>query len=276
MTATTQFPRFSKPPVVEVALSVMLEPLTRFRAAHVGLLWNQVRARFPKTVDQPPLDSPQEVEDEVRRPLAPTLQFEAFRTPPLRTWFLNEAETELLQLQHDRLARNWRRANTTEPYPSYENIREPFRQDLDLVQTFFQTNEIGDLIPRQCEVTYVNHIIAGEGWQTHADVARVMTNWHEPAGAFLPGVEDATLSWRYVIREGKRFVGRLHVSLQPAYRSTDKQEPIFVLTLTARGSPIGKGIDGAFGFLDVGHEWIVRGFKDLTTTEMHKVWQLQA
>jgi hypothetical protein len=108
-------------------------------------------------------------------------------------------------------------------------------------------------------------------------VGQVVENWKQPDDGFLPGVEDATLSWRYVIREGKAFVGRLHVSFQPAYHSKGgKDVEIFVLTLTARGKPLGKGIDGAVAFLDLGHEWIVRGFKELTTPAMHQIWQLQA
>jgi uncharacterized protein (TIGR04255 family) len=129
MTTQQPLPRFNNPPVVEVALSVMLEPLPAFRAAHVGLLWNKLRERFPKTVDQPPLDSPQETEDEPRRQLGPTLQFEPFGTPPpLRTWFLNDQETELLQIQNDRIARNWRRANTSQPYPRLREHQRALRE----------------------------------------------------------------------------------------------------------------------------------------------------
>lgn len=269
-------PLFSNPPVVEVALSVMVEPLSEFKAAHVGLLWNEVRARFPKTADQPPLDSPLELEAEPRRQLGPTLQFQAFQTPPLRTWFLNEQETDLLQIQHDRVARNWRRANTTEPYPSYKNIRGPFEHELGVVSKFVESNHVGELKPRQCEITYVNHIVAGQGWKNHSDVDLVIVNWKPPNHEFLRVIEDATFSWRYVIRERKNFVGRLHVSFQPAYRTVGAEDmEIFVLTLTARGKPLGKGLDGALAFLDLGHDWIVRAFKDLTTPEMHQIWQLQ-
>jgi uncharacterized protein (TIGR04255 family) len=273
---TERLPRFSNPPVVEVALSVMLEPLTELRAAHIGLLWEQVRERFPKTADQPPVDSPIEVESEPRRHLSPTVQFQPFQTAPLRTWFLNERETELLQIQHDRVSRNWRRANTTEPYPSYENIRGPFQQDLQVVRAFVESNHLGELRPRQAEITYVNHIVAGHGWKDHSEVERVIKDWNPLDHRFLGAIEDATLSWRYLIRDRKGFRGRLHVSFQPAYRTIgDDDVKIFVLTITARGKPIGTGLDGALGFLELGHEWIVRGFADLTTPEMHQIWQRQ-
>jgi hypothetical protein len=78
---------------------------------------------------------------------------------------------------------------------------------------------------------------------------------------------------RFVI-PGKagRPVGRLHVVSQPAWTKTDNT-PILVLNLTARGEPLEGGIEGAFGFFELGRKWIVKGFAELTTAEMHKVWE---
>lgn len=277
MTQQAELPKFGRPPVAEVALSVMIEPLGELKAAHVGLLWSEMRTRFPKSSDQPPLDSVEEQETEQRRAFGPAIQFEPVATPRWRTWFLNDDETELLQFQHDRIARNWRRLDTTGPYPRYDSIRTPFQDDLALVQRFLESNKIGELKPKQCEVTYVNHIPAGSGWQSHHEVGAVLRNWSHQGGSFLPEIEDAKLAWRYQIRHGKGFIGRLHVSFQPAYRSSNGSEiPLFVLTLTARGKPLGIGLEGALKFLDTGHEWIVRGFADLTTANMHQVWQRQS
>jgi hypothetical protein len=47
---------------------------------------------------------------------------------------------------------------------------------------------------------------------------------------------------------------------------------MFLLTLTARGRPGSDGIPGVLQFLDVGREWIVRGFTSITTATMHKIW----
>ncbi len=79
---------------------------------------------------------------------------------------------------------------------------------------------------------------------------------------------------RYVIGVvGEPPLGRLHVSIQPGWRKPDNA-PIYVLELTARGAPTGIGMEGAQSFFDVGHDWIVRGFRDLTTSDMHKIWRL--
>ena len=49
--------------------------------------------------------------------------------------------------------------------------------------------------------------------------------------------------------------------------------PIFVLNLTARGEPLGDGVNGAFAFLELARDWIVKGFDELTRPEMHRVWE---
>jgi hypothetical protein len=82
------------------------------------------------------------------------------------------------------------------------------------------------------------------------------------------------MQMRYQITTNdKKPVGRLHVSIQPGWRKPDNA-PLFVLELTARGAPVGASIEGAGLFFDVGHEWIVRGFKDITTSAMHNAWRL--
>jgi hypothetical protein len=42
--------------------------------------------------------------------------------------------------------------------------------------------------------------------------------------------------------------------------------------MIARGKPLSPDVDGALRFLNIGHEWIVRGFTELTTPEMHSKW----
>jgi hypothetical protein len=54
-------------------------------------------------------------------------------------------------------------------------------------------------------------------------------------------------------------IGRLHTDVQPALRATDNR-PMYVMNLTARGM-YGTGFD----FFDVGRQWIVRSFEQITT-----------
>ena len=90
--------------------------------------------------------------------------------------------------------------------------------------------------------------------------------------AFLPAPEEAVLRWRYRIPGIDGPAGRLYVTAQPSWRTADGS-PVWVMNLMARGAPIGTGIDGAFEFFDLGREWVVRGFADLTTDAMQSYWE---
>lgn len=123
-------------------------------------------------------------------------------------------------------------------------------------------------------MTYVNHIVSGQGWERHGQIGEVLTVWTPRYGdAFLSEPEDVRLALRFVIPDGAgNPLGRLHITSQPAYRITDGR-PILILKLTARGKPDGEGIEGVLRFLNTGREWIVRGFASITSPGMHEIWR---
>lgn len=130
------------------------------------------------------------------------------------------------------------------------------------------------LTPIQSEITYVNHLLPGEGWESHSDLAKVLRLVSGAETSFLPNAESTQLVSKYLMDRASAPIGRLHVTAQPAYRRTD-QLSVFVLTLTARGRPLSDDAVGVAEFMDLGHEWIVRGFTDMTTEGMHGIWGLK-
>jgi hypothetical protein len=110
-----------------------------------------------------------------------------------------------------------------------------------------------------------------DGRSSRANISRVFTVWRQPETPFPGQAQDVMFVARFPIidRDGA-FVGRLHATVQSVLRLTDGAQ-MFVLDLTARGQ-IGSGTD----FFDLGREWIVRSFKELTTPEMHKVWGIRS
>jgi uncharacterized protein (TIGR04255 family) len=250
---------------VEVALSISFEPLERFRSAHAGRLWDRIRDRFPSTEDLPEL--PPATEEPAGPALPPRL--ELMDRPRLRTWFQNSDGTQLLQIQHERIAYNWKRGSSSQPYPSYESVEGRFRELLPIWTDFISRESLGTIVTTQAEVTYVNHIR-----EPHNSVGHIVTFWRGPDGtAFLPPIEDVRFTARYAITDDTRqMVGRLSAELQPAYLTSNRSE-LLNLNLIARGKPRSPDIDGAIAFLRLGHEWIVRGFAEITTTEMHAKWK---
>ncbi|HET7342703.1 MAG TPA: hypothetical protein VFL90_14670, partial [Methylomirabilota bacterium] len=92
-----------------------------------------------------------------------------------------------------------------------------------------------------------------------------------PDRRFLPDPEVVVFNASYLMPERQ---GRLHIASQPAIRREDSKQ-LMQLTLTARGKPASSDLGAIVRWLDVGHDWIVRGFVDVTTPEMHRVWGLR-
>lgn len=270
---TKPLPEFENPPVVEVALSVQFEALAGLRTPQLGLLWQEFRNRFPITEEHPPLDA---VLERFGIPPTPNIaRFQMLTSPPVpRCWFLNREGTELVQVQQDRFVHNWRKVGDTDTYPRYDHVKSTFENELRCFDKFLAHHQIGELNPNQCEITYVNHITSGEGSKHHGQLGDVFTFFAPRyTDEFRPIPEDGRFSLRYVIPYGPgEPAGRLHVAVEPAYRSAD-DVPMFALTLTARGRPLADGVPGVLGFLDVGREWIVRTFASITTPQMHTIWR---
>ncbi len=270
-------PDFELPPVVEVAIGVQFSPLAEFRSKHLALLWERWRTDCPVWEDQAPIPPTKEWFG-APGPFQPDVRFE-FGPPPLRrALFSDEGGTELRQVQSDRFVGNWRKLG--DPYPRYDDadgnavlgLRSRFRADLEFVAAFIAEHQLGTLKPNQCEVTYVNHI-PRTGPAGAATLEDVVAPWRgEWSDDFLPEPEAIELAIRYLLTEGGRNVGRLHVAAMPA-RDQATGELLTRLTLTAHGVPIGEGIDGVMAFLDLGRRYIVKGFASLTTEAMHRKWR---
>ena len=266
-------PDFTSPPVVEVALSVQFNSIEKFRTTHIGLLWERFRKEFPLIEEHAPRES---VIEQFERTLVqlPELKVEVMNLPPVpRVWFLNEMGTELVQIQQDRFVHNWRKRGAKEEYPRYESIKNTFVDEVESFVDFLNSEDLGNLIPNQCEITYVNHIYSDREGNLHPPLDEVVTVWNsEYSDDFLGLPEDSRFQARYLIRDAtKKSVGRLHINAEPRFK-IDDGSPVLVLTLTARGFPQGKGLDGVISFLDLGREWIVKGFTSITTKKIHETW----
>jgi len=270
---TQPLPEYEKPPINEVVLGVQFEELDSLQTPQLGYIWRSYRDRFPKTKEQPPLE-PAVEQFGVRTGRRQVMRLMLSPTPRRpRLWFLNEEETQLVQVQQDRFVRNWRKRDNAQEYPRYRNLRGLFQRDFETFRGLVESEQWGTVEANQCEVTYVNVITAGEGWQDHGELDKVLTVFTRTySDNWLDKPEEATVNLQFVLGEADEPVGRLHIVANPVYHVPTNQ-PAIRLTLTARGKPDGEGIDGIMQFLDRGHEEIVRGFTSITTAAMHKVWE---
>lgn len=268
-------PSFAQPPVSEVVAAVSFKAIAGLTTVQLSEFWRQRLAEsLPKTEEQPPYVPPIERFDvgDIGNEIAFTF---AQSMPSPRMWFVSSDDQELVQVQRDWFACNWRKVSPQDSYGRWPQRRAAFERWFGEFEDFVRAASLGEIEPTQCEVTYVNEIAAGEIWKQHGELHKVTALAGPGTGSFLPTPEQLQFAARYVISNDQgEPVGRLHVNVQPAIRRTDRL-PIFVLTMTARGVPEGPGRDGILRFLDRGRQWIVRGFRDITTAEMHREWGLE-
>lgn len=253
-------PSFRKPPVIEVVCGIKFEPLKDLRIPHIGLFWDNVRGEFPKCEHAPPLSFGPDVIDS------------ATGLPVPRVWLIDSSDERLIQIQRDVFFYNWRKRENKKTYPRYKTIIRPFRKNFKLFKDFLGEHDIGNLNPTECELIYINHIPQGDSWHSSADFGKIFPdfNWRSSITRFLSLPSHITWRTSFPLPENKGF---LNIKLEHGHRKIDEM-PILVLELKANGLGADKSLNAIWKWFGLAHEWIVRGFADITGSSVQNtVWQ---
>ncbi|MGA2403522.1 MAG: TIGR04255 family protein [Syntrophobacteraceae bacterium] len=260
-------PDFENPPVIEVVCGIQFKPLVKFLSPHIGLLWGRFKAEYPETREVAPLNPVVEKFD-----TPPQVSFEISNTPPLpRVWFLESKGNCVIQVQRDRLLHNWRKVDNKDQYPRYENVKENFSDALTNFKSFLAENSLGAIEPVQYEMTYINHILQGEGWRDLSEIGDVFPDFsfRRADKRFLPAPNSLNWHTSFMLPQA---TGRLHARIRYV-KLRDTGKPLLLLDLTVRGIGEDSSPEAMGAWFDVAHEWIVRGFADLTGNEVQKIWK---
>jgi uncharacterized protein (TIGR04255 family) len=195
--------------------------------------------------------------------------FQSFPEVPQRCWFFNRDETRLIQVQDNLFLHNWRKVAPAEEYLHYDDLRPHFERAWQEFRAFSEQEALGALKVSLCEVTYVNHIDRGSGWETFAELSDVFPNWSPKTSAnVLPSPEHVAINASYLLNNAD---GRIYISVQPAIRQSDAKETI-QLTVTVRCKPSSSSDKDIYRGLDEARSWVVLGFTDFTGPKMHEIW----
>ena len=160
---------FDSPPINEVVCGILFNPIEGFCASHFGALWNQFKSEFPKCEAQSPIVP------------IPEDELKDLNTFPLpRVWFVEESGNRLIQVQRNRFLHNWRKRQSDDPYPGYDSVIADFEKYLARFKGFLTEERLESLDLRRYEMTYIDHIPKGEGWETLSDIGDVFTNFVLP------------------------------------------------------------------------------------------------
>jgi uncharacterized protein (TIGR04255 family) len=266
-------PNFLRPPVTEVVLSIQFAALPTLQTAHVGLLWQKWRDKYPVVSEQPPLGAVFETFGGASAFSQPAFQFQALLVPSMpRFWFAAADDVDLVQVQQDRIVHNWRKRTPVQEYPRYEAIRSRFVEDMTIFRDFLSSENLGEVQPNQCEVTYTNAIELPDSDEPYGQLSKVTPLWTgRLSEAQDHDVENCTIQSRFVLREDGYPYGRVHVGFAPAVLPFENRS-VIRLDITVRGKPKAATIESALGMLDNEREIVVRTFAAVTTPEMWTVW----
>jgi uncharacterized protein (TIGR04255 family) len=249
-------PEYTKPPVLEVVAGIQFSALRGVQTRHFGEFWGKVKDEYPITRDMVPLPDVSEI---------PSV--ELLLMPPLRRVFLLSGDRRyVVQLQDTRFNLNWRRVEAGDAYPRFGPVFAKFQKAWGAFSEFAEVANLGNLIPNRYELTYVNHLeMKADSFSRELEAKVKMFKWEGIGAAFLPPPASASSAWTFQMPDSK---GIFTANLSHAKRqdATD----LLVLNMSCAGPASSRY--SLKEWFDTAHEWIVRGFTDLTTSEAHTEW----
>ena len=222
---------FARPPVEEVVLSVLFNPLDRLLAPHLGEIWQEFkRDGFVRIVERPVVPA-------VEMPVpAQEAQLHFSNVPDLaRIWFIHQTETEIIQVQRDRFTFNWRKTEQHPVYPGFTAICEKFEGFYSRFGQIVKNMQIGEVAPLQYELTYINQLRHGDGWDTPDDIGKISTLFiHSPqTKSFWSGMEAVNFQASFPVAD---LHGRLHLAMGNRLKLPEELQTLQT-DFTVRGFP---------------------------------------
>jgi uncharacterized protein (TIGR04255 family) len=268
--------RFRTPPAIETLQGLFFRPLPGLNSAYQGLLWaNKYRLDFPLVEERPTLEeSIEQFGGDTSNSRGMTFRVMDKPEAP-RLWAQSKEGTKVVQIQRNALISNWLRDNQKPAYVKYDVRKSEFEARLNALLEFLSQEKLGDLIPTSCMMTYVNHIDL-ESLELEPSRAADIFSFFDENMRFkwLSDPDQLSLNMSFPMPDER---GRLHVQINPAAKATkDKQEYVLRFDLTARGRPVSNTIESALKWFELGHEWITRGFADMTRPAWHLEWERES
>lgn len=261
----SELPSFENPPVAEVVCGVLFDKLEKLTIPHFGGLWHCFPDYTGCREVMPLMPVLERFEG-----LPPTEEQELAEVPLPRVWFVHKDQNGIIQVQRDRFLHNWKKVKVDDQYPRYGYVKKLFHEHLATFENFLSERSLGTLTPRQYEMTYVNNIPRGQGWEELADLGQVFPDfaWNNRDDRFLDVPQGRHIRANFLVPDR---TARLHASIRNAEQNGN---PLVVFELTVRGISPDPSRDAMWRWFDMAREWIVRGFADLTGEEIQqKVWR---
>ena len=254
----------ARPPVEEVIIAMAIERVGKLAGPELSVMLGNLWSDHRTVHVQPPYTMPSEF------PLPPAgntipFQFALSTLQQNRYWFESNNESEVIQIQPDYIALNWRYRNEV-PYPGHDALLARF---LELINTLNNNDEI-HIKPLAVELTYLNILD-----QMHVTAGDLTILPQDSSGLTINNIGV----YRDLVFEGN-FIGRTHATLNRGYNA-DKQAVNYLLNLTSRSATLDDPLDSnnplapAIAFIDLAHSQLLDIFTALLTPQAQEKWELR-
>src|SRR6185312_7510964 len=187
-----KLPDYDHPPAIETALGVRFAPIQGWNLFHFGRLQGEFNKEYPKHELHPPLDA-------VTIQIAPN-QPAGMSHIPIRAWFINADDTQLIQVQNNCFIRNWRKTQETPDYLHYDVIKPLFQRDWAKFRRFLVEQNLPKPSIWQCEVSYINHFVRGQDWNDFSDLKSLCPAWQgQPAEGLFSKPQMVAFTTSYLL-----------------------------------------------------------------------------
>lgn len=263
-------PQFERPPVTEVRMEMVFEPLS-IRVTDLPSLFATWGDRYPELSESAP--QPVSLEPGPGHAEGARLRIEFSDQPPIPLIrFRDENRSRWIELQSDRLSCGWSRVSEDE-YPRYPKLRQEFQQ-LALELAAFVSDEQIQVV--QLNLVYVNEFELEEGNPLVALADAYCFGPSPMAFDELPPLLDAGFDLRFAFtHEDARYA----VLTARSRVSRGREASTSRLRLRFSGDPFGApgaeerdGFTSILAFFDQGHDAIVRTFAQATDESLHQQW----
>ena len=253
-TTEQQSIQYENPPINEIVCGVLFDSIKRLQTGHFGVLWQKFRPEFARLEEQPPI--PPISEDDLNSGTA---------FPPQRVWFVHKDDNQVIQMQFNRFLHNWRKRRPDDVYPGYETVIENFEKYLSCFRDFLEDEGLGDFMPKRYELTYIDHILVNEGWETLNNLEKVFPNFVSLKELYMLSADIREINWMTAFGLPNDY-GQLQLSIRNAQRIPDGR-PLLNIEFSAVGNPLHRPIRDWFDFA---HEAILRLFSNLISDEIQE------
>ena len=260
---------FARPPVDEVVLSVLFGHLDSFLAPHLGEIWKEFKQDgFVNITEHPPVipvveEFPNPIKNPEWRINVPDLA---------RIWFIHEDDSQIIQVQRDRFTFNWRKPKSNQNYPGFSTILERFEEFYNRFGNIVKNMEVGAITPLQYELTYIDQLFQGEGWNTLDGIGKIYNLFvdFQQSGSFWSGAESLRLRTSFHL---EHLHGRLHLSIGNRVKMPEKQKTLQT-EFTLRGFPENVEHDTMIAWFKSAHGEICKKFTSTFSEDIQtQTWE---